>query len=213
MNADNAMSNNTQSEAFADMANSFVLEHCVCCFNHTLQLSAKTLLHPFNAGLGKTPEDANTNDVDDFLNLESDDGDGEDDDEDKDKDSLEDDADDGIDELDQLGEDKYDKVMANTAAVHEVVTKLCCRAFAIVWSTTIALSAWCHYFKELKLKSYILPHDIITHWNSMYYILHFMVKYHTIIDAMTADKSLKLQKFKLEMEEWSIAEDLVAVLL
>ena len=30
---------------------------------------------------------------------------------------------------------------------------------------------------------------------------------------MTDDKSLKLQKFELEMEEWSIAEDLVAVLL
>ncbi|KAF8233852.1 hypothetical protein L208DRAFT_1264694 [Tricholoma matsutake] len=44
-------------------------------------------------------------------------------------------------------------------------------------------------------------------------MLCFAVKYCTIIDAMTADKSLKLQKFKLEMEEWSIAEDLVAVLL
>ena len=30
---------------------------------------------------------------------------------------------------------------------------------------------------------------------------------------MTDDKSLKLQKFELEMEEWSIAKDLVAVLL
>ena len=92
MNADNTLLNNTQSEALADMANSFVLENCVCCFNHTLQLSAKTLLCPFNAGLGKTPEDADTNNVDDLLNLESDDGDGEDDDKDgdgdKDKDSL-----------------------------------------------------------------------------------------------------------------------------
>jgi len=39
------------------------------------------------------------------------------------------------------------------------------------------------------------------------------IKYHTVIDAMTANKSLKLWKFKLEMEEWAIAKDLVAVLL
>jgi len=33
------------------------------------------------------------------------------------------------------------------------------------------------------------------------------------IDAMTADKSLKLRQFELETEEWAIAKDLVAVLL
>jgi hypothetical protein len=44
-------------------------------------------------------------------------------------------------------------------------------------------------------------------------MLDFAIRYRTAIDAMTADKSLKLRKFELEMEEWSIAEDLVAVLL
>jgi len=44
-------------------------------------------------------------------------------------------------------------------------------------------------------------------------MLSFAVKYHKAIDAMTANKSLKLQKFKLEMEEWAITEDLVTVLL
>ncbi|KAF8234287.1 hypothetical protein L208DRAFT_1157369, partial [Tricholoma matsutake] len=65
-------------------------------------------------------------------------------------------------------------------------------AFTIVWLTTITLPAWHCYCKELKLKSCILPHNIVTHWNATYYMLHFAVKYCTIIDAMTADKSLKL---------------------
>jgi hypothetical protein len=66
---------------------------------------------------------------------------------------------------------------------------------------------------ELKLKSGILPHNVVTQWNSTYYMLSFAIKYCRAIDAMTADKSLKLQKFELETEEWVIAEDLVAILL
>jgi hypothetical protein len=57
MNADNATSNNTQSEALAGMANSYDEVNRVRCFNHTLQLSAKTLLRPFNTALGKAAED------------------------------------------------------------------------------------------------------------------------------------------------------------
>jgi hypothetical protein len=44
-------------------------------------------------------------------------------------------------------------------------------------------------------------------------MLNFAIQYRTAIDAMTADKTLKLRKFELETEEWAIAEDLVAVLL
>ena len=43
-------------------------------------------------------------------------------------------------------------------------------------------------------------------------MLSFTIKYRQVIDAMTADKSLKLWKFELDHEEWGIAEDLVAVL-
>ena len=44
-------------------------------------------------------------------------------------------------------------------------------------------------------------------------MLDFAIKYYAVIDAMMADKSLKLQRFELEMEEWAIAKNLVAVLL
>jgi len=82
-----------------------------------------------------------------------------------------------------------------------------------VWLTTITLPAWHCYCKELNLKSHILSHNIVTHWNSMYYMLSFVIRYCAAIDAMTANKSLKLWKFELETEEWAIAKDLVSVLL
>jgi hypothetical protein len=44
-------------------------------------------------------------------------------------------------------------------------------------------------------------------------MLSFAIKYRTAIDAMTADKSLKLRRFELETEEWAIADDLVTILL
>jgi hypothetical protein len=124
VNADNATSNNSQGEALATMPNSFELENRARCFNHTLQLSAKTLLRPFNVGLGKTANDGDHNDVDDLP-----DGDDEDEDEDED-DGLPDapdtvDVDDGIDELDSLDADEREEIIADTAAVRQTVSKVC----------------------------------------------------------------------------------------
>jgi hypothetical protein len=126
MNADNVMSNDTQGETLAEMPNSFKLKNHVCCFNHTLQLSMKTLLCPFNASLGKATEDGTCDNVDDLLSLGID-NDG-DDDEDKDEDLPvipdEDDINDSIDELDALDVDSCKAMMNDTAAVHEMVTKV-----------------------------------------------------------------------------------------
>ena len=44
-------------------------------------------------------------------------------------------------------------------------------------------------------------------------MLDFAIKYCAVINVMTADKSLKLQKFELEMDKWAIAKDLIVVLL
>jgi hypothetical protein len=220
MNANNATSNDTQGEALVGMANSFVLEHRVRCFNHTLQLSAKALLCPFNAGLGNTPEVSDTVDIDDIPDLDTDDddeGDNNNNNNNNDREALlaasdMDGIDDGIDKLDALDADAREKVLADTAAVCGMVTKIRHLSFAVIWSTTIALPACCRYCKKLKLKPCILPRDVVTCWNSTFYMLNFAIKYHSVIDAITVDKTLKLRKFKLETDEWSIAKDLVAIL-
>jgi hypothetical protein len=136
VNADNASSNDTQMEALAGMANSFDEDSCVRCFNHTLQLSAKTLLRPFNAGLGTPAEDVSGG-VDDIPNVEDDDDDDDDDDGDGDnKDNTLDvldlgDTNDGIDELDSLDPDAREELLADTAALRQTVSKVCTYLFNI----------------------------------------------------------------------------------
>jgi hypothetical protein len=210
--ADNASTNNTQRETLTGMDNSFEEENHVRCFNHTLLLSAKTLLRPFNPALGKVVNDDGAGNLDDLLDTEED-GDKEGEGDDDLPDVLDiDDIDDDIDKLDDLDVDSREKLIADTAIVRAMVSKLRHLSFSIIHSTTIALPAWRRYCKELNLKSRILPCDVVTRWNSTYYMLSFAFKYHAAINAMTADKFLKLRKFELEDEEWLIVEDLVSIL-
>jgi hypothetical protein len=139
--ADNASSNDTQVAALAAMPNSFELDSRVRCFNHTLQLSAKALLRPFNAGLGDVTEESADNVVDDLPSMEDDSDDDDDDNDDDDDDSnsnnnnnlpdvLEDDVDDGMDELDNLDADAREELLADTAALRQTVSKACKFSFS-----------------------------------------------------------------------------------
>jgi len=122
VNADNATANDKQTTKLNDLDNSFNEANRVRCFNHTVQLSAKALLTPFNTALsGKVADDNevagetdNETPVPEF-----------DDDEDQDE-ELEDkdDEDDGIDELQELNDNERDQVLKSTAAVRGAVTKV-----------------------------------------------------------------------------------------
>ena len=75
LNADSATSNDTQTTKLDQLDNLFHKENQVRCFNHTLQLSAKALLTPFNAALSdKTTED-DEQVTNDFTIFEDDGGD------------------------------------------------------------------------------------------------------------------------------------------
>jgi hypothetical protein len=136
LNADNATSNDSQTTALAQMKNTFEEVNHACCFNHMLQLSAKTLLKPFNAGMSSTKvvlEDEESGNFDDEMPIlldnnaegdcEGDDGDDGDeagcdsgkdwdgDDEHEDNDSNE------IDDLDQLDEQEHKKILTDMAVV------------------------------------------------------------------------------------------------
>jgi hypothetical protein len=84
-------------------------------------------------------------------------------------------------------------------------------SFAIIHSTTI-LPAWCQTCFELGLKEKLIPCDVVMEWNSTYDMMDFVLKYRHAIDQVTADKVLKLRKYKLDNDDWVIIEDLVAVL-
>jgi hypothetical protein len=127
-NADNATANDKQTSKLDALDNSFEEANRVRCFNHTLQLSAKALLAPFNTAISrKTTHDdelAEADDSDELLpDLEADQDNDNDNDEVEDDEDKED-LDDGVDELQELSENERAQVMENTKAVRNTVTKV-----------------------------------------------------------------------------------------
>jgi hypothetical protein len=138
VNADNATSNDTQMAALEDMDNTFEDMSRARCFNHTLQLSAKALLRPFNVGMSSTNpvlEKDETNDLDKEMwtlldkdaigDDETDDG-GDDDQygysddrEDLDGSNKADDTD-----SDDTDENEMEDILSDTAVVRRTVTKV-----------------------------------------------------------------------------------------
>ena len=129
-NADNASANDMQMMKLDKLDNSFNKENHVCCFNHMMQLSAKALLKPFTSGLSgkQTNNDemaiTEIKDLDGLL-MEDDD----DEDEVNVKNGVtnhgkEDNVDDGIDEIAELGEDEQTRLLKETAAVRQAVSKV-----------------------------------------------------------------------------------------
>jgi hypothetical protein len=109
------------------LENSFNKENRVRCFNHTTQLSAKTLLKPFNVALGSSKSDDDEISADDIPPLE----DLEDDDDDQldaergdNSGEAFEDVDDNVDELEELSEEERDNILAQTAVVRETVSKV-----------------------------------------------------------------------------------------
>ena len=112
------------------MNNSFKEVQRVHCFNHTLQLSSKMLLKPFNAGLsGPTDDEPSTDHEDDELpslvGIADKDNDDENGVDDEGCDCVEDDVEDEADELDALTDDECAQLLAETAVVQATVTKVC----------------------------------------------------------------------------------------
>ena len=117
VNADNVTANDKQTIKLNALPNLFQKENCVWCFNHTLQLSAKALLTPFNPAISqKTPQDDKMPEEgdDDQLLLEDD----------TEEDNEDNSEDDDINELDELSENEWVQVLGNTTEVCETVTKV-----------------------------------------------------------------------------------------
>jgi hypothetical protein len=108
INADNATANNKQMTKLGALDNSFEEENCVRCFNHTLQLSVKSLLVPFNTAISQkaTQDDEMPEEDASDKRMPEDD-----------KDEDNDDEDDGINELEELNENERAQVLENTAEV------------------------------------------------------------------------------------------------
>ena len=122
LNADNASANDKLTTKLSSLNNSFQEDYRAPCFNHTMQLSAKTLLKPFNTGLSSRDVDITDEEDDDLLIPEAEE---EGEEEDNDDNNNKDDEDDGIDKLETLSEEERTQVLEDTAAVRTMLTKVC----------------------------------------------------------------------------------------
>src|SRR5882757_2133204 len=125
VNADNATANDKQMTKLDALPNSFEEANRVRCFNHMLQLSAKSLLAPLNPAISqKATQD------DEMLEEDGNQALPEEDDTEDDKDNEEEDVkendneDDGINKLEELDEDEQVQVLENTTEVRNTVTKV-----------------------------------------------------------------------------------------
>ena len=58
----------------------------------------------------------------------------------------------------------------------------------------------------------MMPWDVSTQWNLTFDMLKFSIKYRRAIDAITAERTMKLRDYELGREEWKVAEELCEVL-
>ena len=124
MTADNASSNNVQAAALYKLENSFDKSNHVRCFNHTIQLSGKALIAPFNAGMSKadsSPENGHDN-VDNMPSLEEFDYSDDTDDDDSKLNLFEDQVEE--DDAENLSEEEHSSLLDDTSAVRETVSKV-----------------------------------------------------------------------------------------
>lgn len=153
-----------------------------------------------------------------------DDGGGRDDGHDDEDDDKDDDA------WDDLTEEEREVLMENAASVRATLDKVCLKllyssmntdilidkirrlSFAIIHSTTIALPAWHKACTANSRPIRLIPRDVKTRWNSTYDMLTVAFDYRTVIDDITANKSLKLRRYELDDQDWEVVEDLLRVL-
>ncbi|KAG1831392.1 hypothetical protein EV424DRAFT_1534481 [Suillus variegatus] len=141
--------------------NSFESVNCIQCFNHTLQLSAKALLKPFNSeslSASEADDDVDVADSDELPLILDDDLEVEE----VDFTSKLDDTDDDIDELEMLLQAKHEKMLDDTVAVKATIAKIHGPSFAVICSTTLLLPAWRQACVASHLKEKLMLCDVAT---------------------------------------------------
>ena len=62
------------------------------------------------------------------------------------------------------------------------------------------------------MKDCMMPRDVATRWNSTYDMLEFAIEFREALDTITGEKEMRLRKYKMDNEEWEIAQQLRDVL-
>ena len=131
-NGDNASHNDTQAVELADENNSFSEDNRIRCFNHTLQLSARALLKPFNKSISfaneleehaqHTTADENlgvdnNNNNNGFLRLDDVNDEASDND-------VDDNVDQDLEAEEELDAEEEEKLFDETSVVRDIIAKV-----------------------------------------------------------------------------------------
>jgi hypothetical protein len=121
--ANNASSNNVQVATLYKLENSFNKANHIRCFNHTIQLSGKALIKPFNAGMGKVDSDLENGD-DNVPSLEEFNHSNDTHDNANSGVLKEEEEDDNNNKLEKLSEEDQSRLLDDTSADREMVSKV-----------------------------------------------------------------------------------------
>ena len=212
---DNTSNNDTMVEKMDGLLTTFLAVNRTRCFNHILNLVAKSLLKQFD--VHRTDKEASdldddersllglAGDIDEELTMEQED-------DSEDGGIEEDDLEDWVDEIAALTPEERKDLEALIHPVKCTLVKLRKLAFKIIHSTTLLLPAWKESLELLKLVIRIMPRDVSTRWNSTYDMLDFAIRYQKAIKSITSDRKNDLRQFEMSEEEWAIADELREVL-
>ena len=62
----------------------------------------------------------------------------------------------------------------------------------------IILPCWNSILSELSMKACMMLWDVTTWWNSTYGMVEFAVNFWEVLDTITGDKDMKLQKYEMD---------------
>ncbi len=234
LTSDNAYPNDTMAETLGKSLPSFDgMNARGRCFDHIVNLCAKSVLRPFDVEKKKAGEalsaaeeavQALLEDVDLYsagLDLPAGEDAGEDDD-----------GEGFVDEREEMDEEERESLEESIAPVKLVLTKarrgcesqfthlltdrrtlqIRTIAYKILHSSTILLPAWYDIVEKHELPCRVLPRDVRTRWNSTFHMLEVALQYKDAIEDITSEKKFGLREYEMDEEEWTMAEQLRNVL-
>ncbi|GBE86486.1 putative AC9 transposase [Sparassis crispa] len=194
--ADNASSNNTMIDELSELLEEFQGQADRSrCFDHMVNLVAKSLLHQFDVPKGKADEALDKAERalrELIINLDIDNLEGE-----NDQEELADNVEGLEDEQDGLSPEEIRELKESVRPVKLVLMKLQKITLAIICSSTKLLPIWLKIVATFKMLENKMPRDVTMR---------------KPIDVITQDRSTKLRKFELSDEEWQITEQLRDIL-
>ncbi|KAK2460515.1 hypothetical protein APHAL10511_007468, partial [Amanita phalloides] len=221
---DNASNNDAMIKELGISLPDYLAVNHTCCFLHIINLVAKSIVKQFDLGdCKKKPAGSGDNKLALLDNQEELDEDEEELDEDEviiddleaitEPDATIDNIDnDSAEDQPYLSENECIVLSKSIKPIKLVLAKLHKLAFKLIHSTTILGPVWKQTLTNLKMKYWLMPHDVATQWNLTFNMLDFAIQYQKALDQMTANKKNDLRDFELDSDDWEMASHLCNVL-